>query len=234
MNKLFKNFKHSIPIIYSHIENQYPYKLSSNKKTFLILFTSFDYHFITGEIPNTDDDLITEMRYYIEKNSIKEFILFAQDTKWEKYLDKIFKKINGVVDLRCSFNLDLIKFTKKFNDYSPKHNPSVKYCTDDNSMKPYYKSLIEKNGNIVCYSNAFMIGRNNAEIDVWTDENHRLHGLAFEASLFLISKLLNNNLIPNWTTWDAKESSRNLAKKLGFNLEYKTKAFIWVEDFGKF
>ena len=234
MLHLFKNYKHSIPIIFSHIENQYQYELSSQNKSFVILFTDFDYHFIAGNIPKSPEEILIEMRKYIKKHSKKEFILFAPNKKWENYLRELFKSINGVVDTRVSYKFDKKRFIEIHDRYKEKYNVDFEISKDGRSLKPFLQSKIKKNLEVISFANAFMIGSGHAEIDVWTREDHRKQGLAFEASLQLIKRLLRENLIPNWTTWAAKKESQMLANKLGFYDGEQIPAFIWVEQFGLF
>ena len=78
-----------------------------------------------------------------------------------------------------------------------------------------------------------MIGDGEAELDVWTDEEHRLQGLAFDACLVLIEYLLSKNIKPNWSCWEQKKSSHTLAKKLGFELSQKIKTFVLIRDYIK-
>lgn len=234
MNRFFTEYTHSIPIIYSHLEGQYRYKLSNPNKPFQILFTEFDYHYISGNIPQEENSVIEEIRNYIEENNPDEFILFSPSTKWENYLSKIMNIIGGVIEFRLSFTLDKSEFERISSSYQFNHKVNLARVTDEKSSSPYYQAEIHENNKLISVSRAFMEGKGNAELDVWTDSKHRYQGLAFEASLVLINKLLDLGFIPNWTCWELKKASHMLAYKLGYINPVRIKAFIWTNEFEKF
>ena len=234
MKDLFSSYKHSLPVIYSHLEGQYPYVLSDDKMPFNILFTNFDYHYIVGDQPLVEEDLLSVMRKYIQSNKKEEFILFSPNQEWDDYLSKLFSYIGGVIDLRYSFELDDTEFNRIHSKYKLTHDVNLIKFKDEKSNQPYYQAEVYENGKRISYCRAFMVGKGHAELDVWTDVKHRYQGLAFETSLILINKLLEKKIIPNWTTWEAKKPSHTLAFKLGFKLKKKIRAFIWVNDFGEF
>lgn len=234
MEKLFSDYTHSIPIIHSHLEGQYKYTLSNPNKSFQIMFTHFDYHYITGDIPSDENSVIKEIRQYIEENNPEEFVLYAPNEEWENYLTKVFTYIGGVIDFRLSFTLDQKEFTRIHENYKFTHEVDLVRFTDKLSSSPYYQAEVYENENLISFCRAFMEGKANAELDVWTDSKHRYQGLAFETSLVLIHKLLELGFAPNWTCWELKKASHMLAYKLGFINPIKIKAFIWTNDFGRF
>lgn len=234
MKKLFSDYTHSIPIIYSHLEGQYQYTLSNPSKSFQILFTTFDYHYITGDIPRDENSVIEEIRKYIDENNPEEFIIYAPNQEWEDYLSKIFTYIGGVIDFRLSFTLDQDEFNRIYQGYEFNHKVNLVRFSDKISSSPYYQAEVYEDETLISFSRAFMEGQGNAELDVWTDSKHRYQGLAFETSLVLIHKLLSLGLTPNWTCWELKKASHMLAYKLGFINPIKIKAFIWTNDFGRF
>lgn len=234
MKNPFSDYTHSLPIIHSHLEGQYKYTLSSPNKSFLILYTSFDYHFITGDIPNDEKEIIEELRNYIKENNPEELVLFSPNEEWENYLTKIFTYIGGVIDFRCSFTLDKTEFKRIYDNYQFNHQIDLVRFTDKLSSSPYYQAEVYDNEKLISFSRAFMEGKANAELDVWTDKDYRYKGLAFEASLVVINKLLDLDFTPNWTCWEEKKASQMLAYKLGYINPIKIKAFIWTNDFGRF
>ncbi len=67
MKDIFKTYTHSIPIIYSSLENQYPYDMIDVPKHTRILCTIFDFNFIAGPIPDKDRLLLSIKEYIIKK-----------------------------------------------------------------------------------------------------------------------------------------------------------------------
>ncbi|AIO19589.1 GNAT acetyltransferase [Candidatus Izimaplasma bacterium HR1] len=234
MKKLFNDYTHSIPIIHSHLEGQYKYTLSEVKYSFTILFTEFDFHYISGTIPEDKEEVISEIRKYIKERKKDEFILFSPNEDWDNYLSEIFKQIGGAIDLRYSFTLDQTAFKKIHDNYKFNHEVKLQRFSDKLSSSPYYQAEVYKDGKVISFSRAYMEGAANAEFDVWTDSKHRYKGLAFETSLVTINKLLELGFTPNWSCWEHKKGSHMLAYKLGFINPIKIKAFIWVNDMGEF
>lgn len=234
MNDQFLKYEHSIPIIFSHIEGQYPCEYSLGNEEFQILFTPFDYHFIAGN-PDVSLDAVTNaMREYIKQHQKEEFILFGPNQQWEHQLQQLFQSIGGVVDTRHVFELNHEQFLQIKQSYKFQYQPTLIFEQDELSTIPYPKAIIKDNEEIISFASAFMLGKQEAEIDVWTKESHRKKKMAFEVSLVLIQYLIDQNIKPNWNTWARKESSQKLAEKLGFELRNKIPAYIWVKDFGEF
>lgn len=229
----FKAYKHSKAIIFSHLEKQYSFMIHEGKK-YQILFTDFDYHYVTGIPPKDISELKSILREYINSNNKNEIILFEDDLKWRDYLNQLFKEINGVLDYRYSFKLNEGDFEDIIAKHTFKHDVTIRYVLDNHSNYEYPVAEIADNNKIVSFSKGFMIGKNHVEIDVFTDESYRRKDMAFEASLVLIDHLLGKGYIPCWNAWKVKESSHKLAQKCGFHLEQEVQAYIWVKDFGGF
>lgn len=229
---LLKEYNHSIPIIYSHIERQYHYDiLFDNDENYGILLTCFDYNFAFGDIPKNRGKFINYIREYIKDNEKDEFIIFGPNILWEKFLSKVFKDINGTKDIRCLYYLN----ENKFKEYNTTNKfVKLEYIKDRNSMIEYPQASTYVDNKLISYSRAFMIGHHEAELDVWTDKKLRQKGYGFDGSLCLIEHLLKINIKPNWSCWESKTLSNSLAKKLGFELFDRYYAFIWVQDFGEF
>lgn len=229
-NNLFHEYNHSIPIIYSHIENQYPFHYS-NTESFTILYTNFDYHFVVGDIP-TIEEFKKEISLYIRTNQKEEFILFAPNQKWETFLEQVFQDINGVIDQRVEYDLDIQSFNKLYENHVFKHKVNVIRTKDEGALQPYFKAEVQSDSTVIGYCRGFMIGKNHVELDVFTKVEQRQKQIAYETSLTLINHLLNEGFTPKWTCWNQKELSKNLAKKLGFAKPKLINAHIWVKDFG--
>ena len=105
MNQSIKSqldlYTHSRPIIFSHLDNQYPYEIYYNDdEQFGILYTSFDYHFVFGETPKHTDFFTDIILKHVSNSDKDEFIFFAPNPTWMKFLKKTLHKINGIEDKR--------------------------------------------------------------------------------------------------------------------------------------
>jgi len=230
--ELLKEYTYSIPIIYSHIEEQYKYEVVFNdEENYGILFTTFDYHYVFGNIPHDKETFIKYLKEYIITNDKDELIVYGPNKEWEKFLSKIFKIINGTCERRFLYYLN----EPKFREYDTTNEfVKLEKIDDPKSRISYPQASIYINGKLISYCRAFMLGKGNAELDVWTDERLRQKGFGFDTSLCLIEHLLDNDIIPNWSCWEERENSHILAKKLGYEIDQKIHAYIWVKDFGKF
>lgn len=227
-----KEYKHSIPIIYAHIERQYKYDvLFDEEEEYGILLTQFDYHYAFGKAPQNITKFIDYLREYISSKNIEEFIIYGPNKKWNTFLNEVFHKINGKTDKRLIYKLN----RSKFNEYDTKNSyVKLELIDDHHSSKVYPQGSVYINDKLISFCRAFMIGKNEAELDVWTDEKFRLKGFAFDGSLCLLEYLLNEGIEPNWSCWEKKESSHILAKKLGFELSETITTYVWVKEFGSF
>ena len=235
--QLFQLYEHSIPIIYSAIEGQYPchfYVDDLDHPNFGLLFTQFDFNYF-GYINLDMVDKIEiqkTIREHIIEFEIKECIMFVPTEESEQIIQSIFESFYGVVDVRYSFKLDFEQFTALAKQVVT-DNVHLEYCKDDHALIEFPKCELFIDHMLISFAKAFMLGKSNAEIDVFTNENHRRKGYAKLCSIKLISNLLNHKIIPNWTAWEHKESSHQLANQLGFKLDKKINAFVWVDEFGE-
>lgn len=228
IRKLLDEYKHSKPIIYSHIENQYPYDLFyDEEERFGILFTSFDYHYCFGNVPKSEEKIIEALKQHHKNHPNDDIILYGVNTRWDNFLDKMIKRICGTIDKRYLYELDESRFgefdsTNQFID--------LEIRQEEGALEPYPQASIYIHDELVSYARAYMLGAKEAELDVWTCEEYRQQGMAFDACLVLIEYLLKNNIKPNWTCWEMRESSHNLALKLGYELKRVMNCYIWNKD----
>ncbi len=225
---LLEEYNHSKPIIYSHIENQQPYEIFYNaKEGYGILFTNFDYHYCFGSIPSDTVAFRKALHDYHKKHEDGRIILYGPNKVWDAFLDKWVQELNGGIQQRYLYDLN----TEEFKQYDPQNRfIKLEFKQEEGALKKYPQASIYLHGKLVSYSRAIMLGNNEAELDVWTCEEYRKQGMAFDACLVLIEYLLQNDIKPNWTCWGEKESSHNLAKKLGYKLRQVMNCYIWNED----
>ncbi len=230
----FSEYKHSIPVIFSHLEGQYHYEMHESDQGYQILFTNLDYHYVAGDIPKDRTEFVDAIKEYINRYQKKEFVLFAPNRDWEHFMTEIWDDHNGVIDERYSYVLDLQYFNNQSKNYKPQYAANIKMVQDASSTKQYPVAAIVHNDAVISYARGFCIGKKFIEIDVFTDEKYRQKHFAFDTTFQLIRKIIQLGFQPVWTTWKSKTASQKLAEKLCFKPSQKFKAFVWVEDFGDF
>lgn len=229
---LFHKYKHSKAIIYSHLEQMYPYYLYEDTE-FNVLFTEFDYHYFEGNPPGISI-LKNTIKDYITTHDKNEIILFGPNEEWEIPLEQLTKEINGVIDIRYSYSLNKEVFLEHYQNHHFIHHVHFIKETEPNATKESITACIYDNNKIVSYAKGFMIGQSNVEIDVFTEETHRQKHMAYECLLHLTKNLIEQDLIPNYNVWEKKIQSQKLAQKCGFQYEQQYNAYIWVKEFGDF
>jgi hypothetical protein len=231
MEKFFQNYPHSKAIIHSHLEGQYPYLLSETNG-FQDLYTTFDFHYVDGIIPSKND-MIKEIKRYIEVFNKEEFILFAPNKEWENFLKEVFQSIHGVIDIRLEYAFNKDAFENQYRNQDFDDQVILEYQKDQQSTKEYPVALIKEEQDVISYCKGFMIGNSLVEIDVFTKETHRNKQLAKKTSSYLIKHLLENKQLPSWSCWKQKKASQHLAKSLCFENPIELPAYVYVRDFGE-
>ncbi|PAT01574.1 hypothetical protein CI105_05735 [Candidatus Izimaplasma bacterium ZiA1] len=231
---LFKNLKHSIPVVYSVFENMYDGVLYVNddiKPRYAILFTLFDFHYLVGEVNETDIKDIEKLIFntYIESHRPSELVFQSDTAINDQILRKVFKKYSDIEDKRHCYKVDKDDLIEVYYDTDFSSKIERLYEKDELSKKPYVQYVFKEKDNIVSYAKAFMIGNNEAEIDVFTEQSHQRKGYALQVSLKLVLELIETNITPNWTTWPFRKESQALAKKIGFKNTHDILSFIWVK-----
>lgn len=235
--ELFSQYEHSIPIIFSALEGQYPCNLyvdDLDYPKYGLLFTQFDYHFLgLNHFEEVDsEDIKKTIITYIHITNSKECIMFAPSVEAEKIIKPIFDLFHGVIDVRVSFALNQTQFLNLKEKLDLK-NLSMSLHKDEGSSIYYPQAEMKIDNEVVCYAKAFMLGHSHAEIDVHTEEQYRKKGYALTCSFALIEDLLRQQIIPNWSAWKHNKPSHQLAERLGFEFSTEINAYVWVDEFGK-
>lgn len=228
-------YTHSIPIIYSMIEGQF------NPSIFVddiehakwgIIFTPFDFHYMFGDPSSVNQTVLENLiKDYVVINNRPECMIFRPNDLFDPILANIFTKFKGVKGNRVSFEFNQENFDCLTGEVDVKDIRLI-YRIPEFGRIENPVARIEQDSKRIAYANALMIGANEAEIDVRTLEDHRRKGYSYKCSIKLIRELIVKGLKPNWTCWQKKESSKALAKKLGFENMTEIPAFIWVDQFG--
>jgi hypothetical protein len=235
---LFCEYRHNIPVIYSSLEGQYDGELYANNDVsadFAFLSTPFDFSFAAGN-PRSEDaaEQIHKLLFdeLLKARGKKEAIVFCPNEEWYTILDEVFERHNGIKDVRKIFSLNVEKFYKCKEEMNIKQEGITKICyeQENGSSIKYPVCRVFKNDVCVSFCSAFMLGKNHAELDVFTEEEFRGNGYAKLASVTLIAELLAKNIIPDWCTWPYRVESQNLAQAIGFEAQKDVRAYIWVEE----
>lgn len=235
---LFEGYEHSKPVIYSSLEGQYDCTLYVNDETnpdYAILFTQFDYHFVTG---NKDaETLVSDLRNiifnkHLKANDLKEAILVSPDDDWQEVMKDVFKGYSDIIDRRYLFKLNHDKFMVIYNNtnFDCGLNISINHESEFNSRKQYLAARLKDENKTISYCAGFMVGAGHSEIDVKTDELHRQKGYGKLTALYLIKELISQNIEPDWCCWENKVASIKLAQSIGFEKVSELIVYIWVEE----
>ena len=228
-------YTHSLPIIFSMIEGQFNpsiYVDDDQEVKWGIIFTPFDFHYVFGDAVEVDQNALEHLiKDYVIMNNRPECMIFRPNDSFDTILSDIILKFKGVKGHRASFDFNEENFDCLTKDLDVKDIRLIYRRPEfGNIENPIAR--IEKEGKMIAYANALMIGANQAEIDVRTLEEYRRLGYSYKCSVKLIRELIAKGLKPNWTCWEKKEASKALAKKLGFEKPTLIPTFIWVEQFG--
>jgi hypothetical protein len=234
---LFDAYDHSVPVIYSSLNGQYPGTLDLTKeegKTLALLLTPFRFHFVAGNphTPNAAEHMHRMLfETYLRETRQKEAVVFCPDASWHALLDEVFRRHRGVKDVRKRFRLNRSRFREAAA--AMKETQDVRTILseeqDCGAKTRYPVCRIVKDGKSVSFCSAFMLGKGRAELDVGTEEGYRGRGYAKRAAVTLIGELLRRNIEPDWCAWPYRTTSQALAKSVGFEALPDVPAYIWTE-----
>jgi len=229
----FNQFTHHRGLIYSIIENQYEghvYVDHMDKPKVMIMFTPFDFCFITGIETSSDAETALSMiKKHANEFPFDEQIFFTDSDVPHAYLSDQFKKYRAIHTIRYTYKLNHQKFKEIFDNHDFKHITNTYEQKDHLSLLPYWMSEVKEAEKTISYCKAFATGGGYAEIDVYTDKDHLHQGYVFECALKLINQLIDHKIESEWNTWPYREASQKLAMKLGFEFNKEVKAIVWVK-----
>lgn len=235
---LFESYTHNLPVIYSSLEGQYNGELyvdSESSPHIALLYTPFGFHYVAGDPNHPEAATAIEQclfQEYLPLTGQKEAILFSPNENWDNQLGIVFQSHRGVKDGRNIFRLNKEHFKEILRNHitQPEVVRKIAYEHENESQTEYPVCRVFVNDHCVSFCSAFMLGKGHAEIDVFTEEDHRGKGYAKEASLGLIEALLEKQIEPDWCTWPYRVESEKLAYSLGFELKAIVPAHIWFKD----
>jgi len=235
---MFESYTHSIPIIYSSIEGQYDgdlYVDQLENPQIAVLFTPFAFHYVAGNADTEDvvekiDDFI--FKKYLCRFHQKEAIVFSPNLNWNHVLDAVFKRYNGIINMRNMFRLNKDKFMNRLSQHISPRDVDRKIVQEkkEGSRIEYPTCQLYLDQECISFCSGFMLGNGHAEINIETLEAYRGKGYGKDVAFALINTLIKKGIEPDWCTWPFRKASSKLAESIGFELEYQIPAYIWVED----
>lgn len=231
---LFEAYNYNQSLIFSIFENQfkgYAYVNDVNCISWAVLQTPFLQHFVAGIPTDGCEDILENILFDIilPEQCEKEIVVFSNSEAWDSILSRIFYKHNGVFDFRKIFKFSRDNYSKATRSSVPSNISIIlEKCKNlPFSLEDTWSAKLTLNGHIISYCNAVMVGKNIAEMDISTIEAYRGKGFATLSAFLLIDKLLEEGLVPSWSTWPFRVESQHIAKKLGFTPMPDAKAWIW-------
>ncbi|QOR35950.1 GNAT family N-acetyltransferase [Clostridium sp. 'deep sea'] len=250
---LFKNIKHSIPIVFSLLEGNskgviYVDNINKPQTAFIYLTDCFCY--IVGNHLNTKfNEQLKDFIHntYLPHLNNNELIIFTFNKAWDLQLSCVLSDLKSIKIKRVVYDFDVSLFSKSTIDCQLPSDFCVKKYNGDNikNLKlPVLSSWLStekflQNGlavfisyktEIIAYCYSVYAGNNNVEIDIFTKEQHRGKGYATYLAKYFINECLKKGLRPNWSCWPEKKSSMKIAVKLGFTNKQELPVHLWASD----
>jgi RimJ/RimL family protein N-acetyltransferase len=124
--------------------------------------------------------------------------------------------------------MDAILFEKYVKEMDSSYNKLWGSC--NNFISNGFGFCVLKNGEFVSICNTYYVKQGSAEIDITTRDEFRRQGFALITCSAFIVYCAKNNIKPLWDCDGGNESSKNLAKKLGFKSVENYRMHWWHEN----
>lgn len=172
----------------------------------------------------------------------REMVLFAfKDTTRDK-LD-LFLNAKGAIRIQrkiFSFNIERFKeiassaqsLPSEYHAQPMNKEELENYCKEKKLGDCIEKKLgyrVMKENQVVSECVSIFVGGKEAEIDIFTHEDHRGKGLGKACAIAFIERGLAENLTPSWSCWPFRKESIALAKSIGFDESQDAPAHFWAE-----
>jgi len=212
---IFEDATNSKPVVFSVIEGNTDGKIfvdnDKNPKTALIQL--YDMFFLKGETnrdfcENIFNLLVNEV-FPIMDEEYFDFYCLSDNLRDD--VEEIFASLIHSKLVRKTFTFDRDKFERHrgWRERLPE-----RYTMD--MFKGPLSVKLKLDNEVVSECSAVFAGAGQAEISVRTNEKYRKQGFAALACAAFIEECLSEGYIPNWTCWDFREGSAELARKMGF------------------
>jgi GNAT superfamily N-acetyltransferase len=242
---LVREVKHNKALIYSVIEGDSDGSIYvDNAEAPKNAFIENEFTFIVGRGDN--EEFNNELLNYVFKDAIpnskdNEAILFLQ-TDIKQDLEKIFNEKGCIIIERKMFDFDTLSYenAKKSMVSLP---DDVKLIGIDKDFVTKYKKHDEvaekdkrfgfcsvKGDDVISECFSVVVGADEAEISIETNESYRRRGFAFATASRFIDHCIERGITPIWSCWPFRKESIALALKLGFKEDEDIPVIYWAED----
>jgi len=244
---LFKGIQHSTPLVFAIIEDNSKGSVfvdDSNYPKSAFIYQEGGFMYLMSD----DDIFMEQVRDYILNQLLpemdeQEMVLFAfKDTTRDK-LDALLKDKGAIRIERKVFYFNLERFKEIASSAQPLSSeyhiqPMKKEELEDYSKEKKLGDCVDKKlgyrvmkgKEVVSECVSIFVGGEEAEIDIYTHEDHRGKGLGKACALAFIKGCLAENLTPSWSCWPFRKESLALAKKIGFDESPDVPAHFWAEN----
>ena len=233
VNDMFKIYDTNIPVFQSVLDGNYKGTIfvdNENSPTWAALTTADCYTFVAGNLPAEkilDDTLFNRV---LENQEEKQLIVFSPSTDWHRLLESVFLPRGGFIVPRKIFSFSLEEYKKAggWRDKIPSNAEVVitKECFEPACINKEWVARLMFDD--VCASTAVSVsGGGYAELGIETSPDFQGKGYATVTALALIEKLLQESVIPCWSTWPEREASQKVAQKIGFLPMLDIEAWVW-------
>jgi RimJ/RimL family protein N-acetyltransferase len=212
---LFADTTNSKPVVFSVIEGNTDGNIivdeAVNPQTALIYFE--DFFFLKGK---TNKDFCKEIYSLLTEKifpsvSYEYFDFYCLSDNLRNDVEKIFALSIHGKPVRKTFTFDYTLFKQHLNW---RIKIPEGFTMDISTEK--ISATLKKQSEIISECSAVFIGGNQTEISIETNEKYRRRGFATLTCSAFIELCTSCGYTPNWTCWDFREGSAELAKKLGF------------------
>ncbi len=233
---LFNAYKNNIPIFQSVLDGNYEGAVLVDKEsmpTWAVLQTPVGHHFVAGNpIKNEilEDILFNQI---LKTQEEKQLIVFSPSDDWQLLLESIFLPRKGFIVPRKIFSFSYESYCKVDNwqNKMPENAEMIitkEHC-DPFCIKDEWVAKLMLEGVCLSICSAPMVGGGYAEIDIKTNPDFQKKGYGTLTALALIQQLIQQSLIPCWSSWPEKTASQAIAKKVGFLPQADVNAWVWDE-----
>lgn len=249
----YKKTKYQIPMIQSVIDGKLIGRIFADdraKPETIVIVTNFNWMYVIG---NQESELFKNKFCNFINNEFvaksEQFAWFGLSKYWQDKLRNMFgENVKSFPRIRYEFN------EKKYREETAQHcmpegyklklidktliSESIKFFdgikmfweTGENFLSNSFGFCMLYNSEIISICQALAIVGKTCEIDVFTQEEHRGHELAYYTCSAFIEHCLKLGLKPYWETVRANTSSCKLAEKLGFVEIEEYPFYAWFKN----
>ncbi|MEC1635012.1 GNAT family N-acetyltransferase [Bacillus mojavensis] len=227
--------------VYSILEQTIPGVVYGDDQSFLI-GTSSGIYYVAGDERNQNaNECIVEL-YKRRAESKKRFTLFSPNPSWDSAVKTVLRdELNQMMRYAFSQQISAKKAFQLPKGFTLKRINEDVISSSTEFHKAYYEEYwgsvsnflnngfgfaVWSDNHVISECTSIFLGRNRAEMDIYTREEYRGMGLAYIAGSTFINECLENGVSPSWDCNVSNKSSIHLAKKLGFEISTNYSIFF--------